>query len=108
METNGEKLLIKCDRLTLKLPEKVENADGTACAELLALRGQKFDQNRPLCSAIQSILNFLAMFDNLGQMNDPCQFSSGRIYKLSFCGPLKQNLIKKDLFYISIKQCIFL
>jgi len=46
---NGEKLLMKCDRLTLKQPEKIENADGTACAELLALRGQKFDQNRPLC-----------------------------------------------------------
>ena len=40
---------MKRDRLKLKLPEKIENADGTACAELLALRGQKFDQNRPLC-----------------------------------------------------------
>ena len=39
---------MRCDRITLKLPEKNENADGTACAELLALRGQKFDQNRPL------------------------------------------------------------
>ena len=48
LETNGEKLLMKCDRQTLKLPEKIENADGTACAELLALRGQKLDQNRPL------------------------------------------------------------
>ena len=48
METNGEKLLMRCDRITLKLPEKNENADGTACAEILALRGQKFDQNRPL------------------------------------------------------------
>ena len=48
LETNGEKLLMKCDRLTLKLPEKIENADGTACVELLALRGQKIDQNRPL------------------------------------------------------------
>ena len=33
METNRENLLMKCDRLTLKLPEKNENADGTACAE---------------------------------------------------------------------------
>ena len=41
-------LLMKCDRLTLKLTEKIENADGTACAELLALRGQELDQNRPL------------------------------------------------------------
>ena len=40
---------MKCDRTTLKLPEKIENADGTACAELLALRGHKFDKNRPLC-----------------------------------------------------------
>ena len=39
---------MKRDRLTLKLPEKIENADGTACAQLLAQRGQKFDQNRPL------------------------------------------------------------
>ena len=38
------------EALTLKLPEKIENADGTACAQLLALRGQKFDQNRPLCT----------------------------------------------------------
>ena len=45
---NGEKLLMRCDRETLKLPEKNENVDGTACVELLALRGQKFDQNRPL------------------------------------------------------------
>ena len=36
------------DRLTLKLPEKIENADGTVFAELLALRGHKFDPNRPL------------------------------------------------------------
>ena len=48
METNGEKLLMRCDRITLELPEKNENVDGTACADLLALRGQKFDQNRPL------------------------------------------------------------
>ena len=50
LETKGKKLLMKCDKLTLKLPEKIENADRTACAELLALRGQKFDQNRPLCT----------------------------------------------------------
>ena len=41
-------LLMSCDRVTLKLPEKNENVDGTACAELLAQRGQKFYQNRPL------------------------------------------------------------
>ena len=41
---------MKCDRLTLKLPEKIESADGTVCAEFLALRGQKIDQNRPLCT----------------------------------------------------------
>ena len=38
-------LLIKCGRLTLNLPEKIENVDGTACTKLLALKGQKFDQN---------------------------------------------------------------
>ena len=40
---NGEKLLMRCDRVTLKLPEKNEKVDGTACAELSFLRGQKFD-----------------------------------------------------------------
>ena len=45
---NGEKLLMNCDRLTLKVPEKIENA----CAKLLALRGQQFDQNRPICYGV--------------------------------------------------------
>ena len=54
---------MRCDKVTLKLPEKIENADGTACAELLALRGQTFDPNRPLCTGpklkrlVQKILN---------------------------------------------------
>ena len=52
---------MKCDRLTLKLPEKIENADGTACAELLALRGQKFEQNRPLWS----VIIYITLFRNL-------------------------------------------
>ena len=38
-------LLIKCGRLTLNLPEKNENVDGTAWAELLALRGQNMTKN---------------------------------------------------------------
>ena len=38
------------DRATLKLPEEIKNQPATACAELLALRGQKFDENRPLCT----------------------------------------------------------
>ena len=63
LEMNGEKLLMKCDRLTLKLPEKIETADGTACAELLALRGQKFDQNRPLCIGTIEIVKSLFLND---------------------------------------------
>ena len=51
---------MKCDRATLKLPEEIENQPATACAELLALRGQKFDENRPLCYVlIHVILNHL-------------------------------------------------
>ena len=50
---------MRCDRVTSKLPEKNENVDGTACADLLALRGQKFDQNRPLCYVVISFFSFI-------------------------------------------------
>ena len=60
---NGENLLMRCERVTLKLPEKNENVDGTAYAELLALKEQKFDQNRPLCIGTIEIVKSLFLND---------------------------------------------
>ena len=37
---------MKCDRLTLKLPEKIEKADGTACAEKIAHCTVRLDEYR--------------------------------------------------------------
>ena len=60
LETIGEKLLMKPKIQTLKLLEKIKNMDGAACADFLAIRGQKFDQNCPLCC--ESIDSFFYTF----------------------------------------------